>query len=542
MEKPFKPDSAIEELSPEELKRALRYAREGLKDIQLYLEEFSAFLPLAIINVNPLGFVLDANKALKDLVGRKRAEIIGKSIEGFFLEKKRFNTLQQKVLQGKYAEGEEMTLLSKIGKIPISIYLAPRKDRKNNIIGYFVGISDVTKFKGLEQALEKRVKQRTNELERRTQELIDSRRALLNILEDVEATRTEAIGERDKTLAIIENFADGLLLLEEEKITLFNPKAKELFGLQKEKVIGKKVFELGKNRKVEPLIKLIKEKGMELSREKLSLGDDLALEVSTIPILRGQEETGRMIIFHDVTREKFIERMKTEFVSIAAHQLRTPLSAIKWILKMLLEGDLGPLSPTQKDFIGKTYESNERMIKLVSDLLDVARIEEGRFLYNLEKEDIIEVITKAILPLEGISQRKKISLEFKKPAGDIPKTYIDPDRIILALQNLVDNAIRYTKQGKVCLTLEYSKEKSEFLVKIEDSGIGIPEDQQTRVFGRFFRGGNAVKIDTLGTGLGLFIAKNIIEAHQGKIWFESQEGKGTTFYFTLPLRLRQERI
>ena len=228
--------------------------------------------------------------------------------------------------------------------------------------------------------------------------------------------------------------------------------------------------------------------------------------------------------------------MKTEFVSIAAHQLRTPLSAIKWTLRMILDGDLGKVPKSQKEFLQKTYQSNERMIRLINDLLNVTRIEEGRFLYNVQNEDIIELTEKVIVPLKELAQHKSLKFDFKKPKQKIPKVKIDKEKISLAVQNLVDNAIHYTQKGSIEVSIKFSQEKKEILFSVRDTGIGIPKSQRKRVFSRFFRAANAIKTETEGTGLGLFIAKNIIEAHGGKIWFESEENKGTTFYFTLPVK------
>jgi len=240
-----------------------------------------------------------------------------------------------------------------------------------------------------------------------------------------------------------------------------------------------------------------------------------------------------MIILHDITREREIDRMKTEFVSIAAHQLRTPLSAIKWTLRMLLDGDVGQLSQEQAEFLEKGYRSNERMISLINDLLNVARIEEGRFLYSLTYQSLEEIIEKVIEGLSGLVKEKKLKLVFNKPKKTLPKVKVDKEKIELVIQNLLDNAIGFNNSGgQVTISVKCDKMKLE--VMVQDTGVGIPRSQRKRIFAKFFRADNAIKLETEGTGLGLFICKNIIEAHGGKIWFESQEGQGTTFWFTLP--------
>jgi len=134
------------------------------------------------------------------------------------------------------------------------------------------------------------------------------------------------------------------------------------------------------------------------------------------------------------------------------------------------------------------------------------------------------------------AQRRGIHFEFKKPRKKIPEVKIDSEKISLVFQNLLDNAIHYTKTGgQVKVSIDYLKEKDRIIISVKDTGIGIPDDQQKRVFSRFFRGANAIKTETEGTGLGLFIAKNIVEAHNGKVWFESKENKGSTFHFSLPV-------
>ncbi|MEK7103933.1 MAG: ATP-binding protein [Patescibacteria group bacterium] len=385
----------------------------------------------------------------------------------------------------------------------------------------------------LTQTREKRENE-FQKLEERTKELEESKEALLNILEDVEEEKKRTEDEKNKTEAIIKNFADGLLLLEEEKITIFNPKAEEIFGLKEEEVKEKIIWALEGNEKIAPLVALFKAEKSRLFRKELSLREDLIVEVSTTAVLREGEELGNIVIFHDITREKFVERMKTEFVAIAAHQLRTPLSAVKWILRMFLDGDMGQISETQSQFLQKTYESNERMINLVNDLLNVARIEEGRFLQKMQECDMADILLETVGTFKEEAEKKGLSFSCVLPSKKLPKVSVDKEKIIMAIQNIIENAIFYTKSGGISLSVDYLPQKNEFMVKVQDTGIGIPENQKVRIFSRFFRGGTALKTETEGSGLGLFIAKNIVEAHGGKIWFDSQEGKGTTFYFTLP--------
>jgi len=359
--------------------------------------------------------------------------------------------------------------------------------------------------------------------------------ALINLLEDAEKSRERAIEEKRKTEAIISNFTDGLLFFDNQGyLKIFNPQAEIFFEVKAIEVLEKKTFFLKSISSLKVLIDFLETKQERIFREEIEINENLILEISSLPIL-GKEgkRAGILLILHDVTREKQVQKMKTEFVSIAAHQLRTPLSAIKWTLKMLLDGDLGPLNKEQIEFVNKNYISNERMISLINDLLNVTRIEEGRYLYSKQLIDFYDLIHETVNTFEEEFKKKKIKISFQKAEEKIPLIKVDVEKMQLAVHNLIDNAIRYTSsEGKIIISLKLIDQNIEF--SIQDTGIGIPKNQEEKIFTKFFRGINIMKIDTEGTGLGLFITKNIIEAHDGKIWFESEENKGTTFYFTLP--------
>ena len=361
-------------------------------------------------------------------------------------------------------------------------------------------------------------------------------------LEDIYVARSEATQERSKALAIISSFPEGLLFFD-EKSTLIsaNPKAEEFFEMKFNKLVGKNLKALEVLPWLKPLVEILSKEATD-GHADLVLKNGLALEVSTINVTKEKAEAGTLVVLRNITREKVVERLKTEFVSIAAHQLRTPISAIKWILRMIMDEDMGPLTSTQRDHLDKAYSNNERMIKLVNDLLNITRIEEGRFLYKVKRENIIEIIEDAIVPLHDLAKKKGIRFRFSKPRGKAPRLNVDKERVALVVQNLVENAVNYTKSGAVEIVARFSRAKNEFLFSVSDTGIGIAKEQQPRVFSRFFRGSNAVKTKTEGTGLGLFIAKNIVEAHGGKIWFECQKGKSTTFYFSLPLKPKKPII
>lgn len=370
-------------------------------------------------------------------------------------------------------------------------------------------------------------------LELSGQEAEKTRLATLNILEDIgEASEALEI-EKKRIENIILSLADGLLVLRDSEILLSNPSAKAIFGIKANDIIKKSADSLQKYQNLKILFQFLEEnkKRPIIRKEIVFQKPERTFQITVISISASQD----LIILHDVTREKLVEQMKTEFVSLAAHQLRTPLSAIKWTLRMILDEDLGKVTKDQRDFLEKTYLSNERMISLINDLLNVARIEEGRYLYRLSLYRLEDLVQSVVNSYIDAAKRKKITFTFKKPKRKSPKLKIDIEKMNSAIQNIIDNAIRYTRKGgRVTVSLKSGRKEIE--LRVQDSGIGIPENQQERVFSKFFRGVNVMRMETEGSGLGLFITKNIIEAHGGKIWFESEENKGTTIYLTLPIK------
>lgn len=530
------------ENSKKETQRILDTTREDLKELERYVQEYSSFMPLPVGTANPTGTIVDINEAFQDLTGYKEIEIAGQKVKSIFKNPESFRKIESQALEGKKQSLKEGVIITKQEEeIPVRIDAGPRKDREGNIIGYFFALSNISEFKQLQENLEERVEKRTQEAEKRAEELADSRKALMNILEDVEETKAQAQKERDKTVAIIQNFPAGIIFFDtQKKVSSANPKIKEFFGVDPEELIGKTVSEMVEISELSSLMDILGEKLKKVSKEEIEKEEDLVLEVSTIEVTREETGRGTLVVIRDVTREKLIQKMKTEFVSIAAHQLRTPLSAIKWTLKMLLEGDAGEINEDQNQLLNKSYKSNERMIKLINDLLNVTRIEEGRFLYEVESENLVEIVKKVADPLKKTAERKGLDFILNLPEEkNVPNVKVDKEKISLAAQNLVENAIHYTDQGKVEIDLEFQKDKKRFLFSVEDTGIGIPKSEQSRIFTKFFRAPSAVKSETKGTGLGLFIAKNIVEAHGGKIWFKSAKGEGTTFYFTIPVESEQ---
>ncbi len=254
-------------------------------------------------------------------------------------------------------------------------------------------------------------------------------------------------------------------------------------------------------------------------------------------VVKRTEELKRNVGNLKVANERLLQldKTKSDFISIAAHQLRTPLSAIKWTLSVLMEEEsVENLTTEQRTLLMKGYESNERIIRLINDMLVVTRIESGKVEYKKVSVHMEDIIESALIDFAAYAQARKMKLVFNKPTPALPFMDADPDKIRSVLQNLIENAMGYTKDGGE-ITISCSSVAGAIEVAIQDNGPGIPKIQQSSIFNKFFRADNALKIKTDGSGLGLFIAKSIVEKHGGKIWFESTENVGTTFHFTVPL-------
>lgn len=234
-------------------------------------------------------------------------------------------------------------------------------------------------------------------------------------------------------------------------------------------------------------------------------------------------------------RFSILDKEKSEFVSTVAHQLRSPLSAIKWTIDSLLKGETtGTLSVEQKALLMKAYESNERIINLIRDMLGIDRIESGMYGFSYVEVSMTDLLNNIIAEFKPNADKKKIVVTVKSPS-DLPKISVDPQKMRAVLQNLIENSLKYTHEGgKVDIDLQTDKE-DHMLITFADNGAGIPKEQQKDIFKRFFRAENAKALDPEGSGLGLFIVKTIVERHGGTMRFESEEGKGTKFFFTLPL-------
>jgi len=239
-----------------------------------------------------------------------------------------------------------------------------------------------------------------------------------------------------------------------------------------------------------------------------------------------------VIIFHMVNGKRF-EEIKSDFITIASHQLRTPIAGIRWSLDTLLSDKAGKISDKQREIIGEAYQNNNFLVKAVNDLLRAARLEEKGVVLTPALVNIVPIIKEVIRKNKTFADAYNCRIELKLPTRPV-KVYADSLQIKPVIESLVDNAIRYSKD-KCLVEVSLKMVKDYLLIAVKDSGIGIPPSQQSQVFTRFFRANNAIKTQTEGLGLDLYINKKIIDASGGRITFSSIENKGTTFYVYLPL-------
>lgn len=370
--------------------------------------------------------------------------------------------------------------------------------------------------------------------------------------------------------AMLKSIGDGLVVVDKEgKITYSNIASEEMLGWKLHEIIGKKMDKVIQGEDVDGIKIELKDRIMT----QVLSGKDFVVDqanpvyyvrknktrfpISSVvsPVLLDSKIVGAVAVFRDITKEREIDKAKTEFVSLASHQLRTPLSAVRWYSEMLLAGDAGEVIPEQKKYIEEIYRGNQRMIGLVNALLDVSRIEMGTFIMESKSVDVVKLAQDVIDDNKLHISEKRISFSgvFQKKIINIQS---DPKVLYIVLQNILSNAIKYTPEGgKVELSIFHeefdknnvkggnsgAKDKNNkmekfIIIKILDSGYGIPKDQQSKIFTKLFRANNVVGKDTQGTGLGLYIAKSIVDQSGGNIWFESNENKGTVFYVRLPIR------
>lgn len=347
---------------------------------------------------------------------------------------------------------------------------------------------------------------------------------------------------------IVESIEDTLVVYDTDlTVSLFNPAAEKLFGAKKSAIVGRKFSpEDAKDASLERFIQVLFPTLSPTMIPRSSAGAypqvvDLAfqdpyleLRVITSPILDRRGETvGFVKVVRDRTHEVSLLKSKSEFIAIASHQLRTPITNIEWVLQSSLSSE--GLDENTKQSLQNALISANQLKRTVEDLLHISKIEDGRFGYEFTETDIVAFLESVLEEAYPEARRIGISLYFERPKEPLPPTLIDSKKLGMAVANLIDNAIRYnTQNGKVVVEARKQEQDPYVEISIRDTGIGISHEDIQKIFTKFFRAENATRVKANGSGLGLYIVKNIVQSHGGRVWAESEEGRGSTFYFTIP--------
>lgn len=440
---------------------------------------------------------------------------------------KKINYVANNIMNGDFSSRVDITNKDEIGTLASVMNLMSEKLDK-----YY-------------DELAERVKKQVEEIESKTKSLNDQQRATLNILEDIaeEKKKVETLAnDLEKFKLAVDNASDHIVITDSEGLVVYGNKAVEkVTGYTVKEAFGKKAGVLWKlpmpdefYKKLWDTIKVKKQVFISEVQNRRKNGEVYIASISISPVLNEKDEVVFFVgIERDITREKQIDQAKTEFVSLASHQLRTPLSAINWYAEMLLNGDAGRLKSEQANYVQEIYRGNQRMVELVNALLNVSRLELGTFMVEPTVCDIRKIADEAIDEIDHKMYEKQIKFS-KKYDKKIKEMNLDKKLTMIIFQNLLSNATKYTPaKGKIHLAIEIVGKK--LLITVSDNGMGIPKTQQDKIFSKLFRADNVRKTDTEGTGLGLYIIKSIVENVGGKIWFESEEDKGTAFFVTIPI-------
>ncbi len=458
------------------------------------------------------------NPAFERVTGYKKDEVIGKNpkiLKSGKMSKDYYKKLWNTLLSKKSWE-EVVINKKKNGKFYHAYQsISPILDEENNNNGFVAIQNDITE----RVEMEKQIKENNIKIK----------------------------NEKDKLDKIIKNIGDGVFVVNKDnKIILFNQKASKISGYKPKEVIGKnyknilkfvfdddkkinndfidRVFITGKEQEIEKETSLI-----DKNKKLVPVAD------SASPLL---DEDGNVyaciVIFRDVTEERRIEKSKTEFVSLASHQLKTPLGSINWNTEMLLSEDYGKIGEEPKEVIKEMHDMNERMIKLVDTLLNVSRIEMGKLNVAPKKVDLKNICEDVLTDIKPFIKKKKHKVVKSYNNKEVPKISVDPKLMQIVMLNFISNAAKYTPDnGRI--KINFKIKNDEIIFSVANNGYPIPRSEQDMIFGRMFRASNAKSVDTNGDGLGLYLVKLIADSSGGKTWFKSEKNKDTVFYFSLPL-------
>ena len=384
------------------------------------------------------------------------------------------------------------------------------------------------------------------------EELGNAFNAMIDKLNDVyinlEAKVWERTADFEKFRLAVEATSDPVVITDIDGRIVYTNKAMEgLTGYARNEMLGSRPSLWGRQMSsvfYEQMWNTIKRDKKEFHGELTNRrkgGDRYTAEIHISPLLMEKNRLyGFVGVERDITKQKELERSRVEFVSIASHQLRTPLSVINWYIEMLLQGDVGNMNEEQRKYLEQVSAASRRMINLVNALLSVSRVDLETFSVLPEPLVLANVANDVLTELQPQIDKKKLTI-IKEYEPAMPQIDADPMLLRVVFQNILSNAVHYTPQGGTITAAIRRKDDETALIEVTDNGIGIPEDQQVKMFQKFFRADNAREMEPDGNGLGLYVAKAIIDYAGGNIRFSSKEDKGSTFFIELPLTGMQKR-
>jgi len=488
-----------------------------------------------IIITDSNGLILYANKGAEKMTGYTFQEMVGNTprLWGALMSGEFYKNLWQTIKYDRNVFCGEVKNRRKNQEEYFTLaHISPMIDKYNNLIGFVATEEDITDHKQVEK------------------ELDDARVATRNILEDLQMERENLSQAKSRDDAILSSIGDGLIAVDRDgTIIMMNGVAENMFGCGSGEFLGKKFYEAfgSEDERGDLVPREKREFSVTLTVGKKNVvtsadayyyirkdGTRFPVAFTASPIIFNDQIIGAINIFRDIATEKELDRLKSEFVSLASHQLRTPLTGISWTVDLFLRKE--KLPEKQRKYLKDIRLSADRLNILVELLLSISRIESGRVGVVPESVDLVEFIKNDLRGCSMLFEKKKLTSVFTNHPEKLI-AIIDKSLFDYIFQNILSNAINYTPKGGMVEIVLKIKEDSALLV-ISDTGIGIPKEAQTRIFEKFFRASNAVMAKPDGTGLGLYIAREAVKLLGGKIWYESNEGGGAVFYVEFPLAVK----
>lgn len=365
-----------------------------------------------------------------------------------------------------------------------------------------------------------------------------------------EKIRQLILGERNTFEAVLRSMTNAVLVIDDkDNIVLVNPLAETFLGVKTENILYKNINEIIPQDEVKLMfLSMIKQKGAFLTKEIdiINQIDGIGRSVkANMSIIRGYlgNTKGAVLVLNDITKEKEMDRLKTDFIAITSHELRTPLASIKEAVSLVLDGTVGEIGEQQKNFLRIAKRNIDRLANLVNNLLDLSKMESGKMEIKRLPCDIKALAQEVVATFNPLAKNKNINFETKFDKG-LPQIKIDKEKILQVFANLISNAVKFTPDGGA-ITIEigfYGSDKDYVQATVQDTGNGIDQKEIWKLFQKFHQIDSSTTRNAGGTGLGLAVSKEIIDMHGGRIWVESEINKGSRFCFTIPVEYSAEKL